>query len=197
MIVARQPLITTKPTWGTSTMSFVPGLQCHDRSLALLLKRPVHSDCSHEPGLSEARNSPVHRVATVLPCGLLVAQSSLLQDMGSRFQAGGHTVSWVHIMLLAATAVAVVGLAALFARRISIREGQGFRSSRKLFRDLCRTHDLNWPTRRLLRQLAAAHNLPQPAELFVRPNCFQSEWVEQLPQPVREHVFELRHRLFD
>ena len=49
---------------------------------------------------------------------------------------------------------------------------------RKLFRQLCSAHKLNFSSRRLLLQLASALEMQHPATVFVTPSAFR---VSELP----------------
>jgi len=67
---------------------------------------------------------------------------------------------------------------------------------KKLFRELCRAHGLDFASRRLLYRLATAHQLAQPAEVFLTPAMFQAD---QLPPQLRAQAGQLqrlRQRLF-
>ena len=46
----------------------------------------------------------------------------------------------------------------LVARRMALRDGRSYFSTKRLFRELCQLHELDWPSRRLLWRLARAHD---------------------------------------
>jgi len=46
---------------------------------------------------------------------------------------------------------------------------------RRLFRELCKTHQLSRHDRQLLTQLAEASDIGQPSELFLRPDLFETD----------------------
>ena len=67
---------------------------------------------------------------------------------------------------------------------------------RALFRSLCQTHALNQVERNLLRQIASHHNLTLQAEVFVRPECFQTDRLHAALSPKKSQVEALRAKLF-
>ena len=65
----------------------------------------------------------------------------------------------------------------------------------RLFRDLCRAHNLDWGERALLNKLAQRHQLATPAELFVSPECFDMD-DGRAQQSLLQRIDDLRQKLF-
>jgi hypothetical protein len=130
-----------------------------------------------------------------LPPGLL-AQADRLQGMSQRFQSGGNRIDAVHVAMLVVALLGVGGVLWKLARLNAQREGASFNSPRRLFRDLCRFHQLDWPSRRLLWRLARSHQLEHPARVFIEPAWFDAQ---RLPSSLRSynHTFaQLQTQLF-
>jgi hypothetical protein len=69
-------------------------------------------------------------------------------------------------------------------------------SASALFNDICRAHGLTMPERRLLWNLAVSQKLPEPASLFLKPECFE---IGRMTVEMRSHAEEfrqLRDRIF-
>jgi hypothetical protein len=123
----------------------------------------------------------------------LVAQAGRYDELSSHFQQGGANASRPYLVVaLAIAALAVVALA-WWASQNNQKQHRSYRSTRRLFSELCRQHDLPWRQRRVLRQQARIQRLTSPARLFVRPECFQTD---QLPESLRGEVDTLHTTLF-
>jgi hypothetical protein len=90
---------------------------------------------------------------------------------------------------------AIIALLCL-ARYLGLLDRHGRRSQRRLFRELCRLHNLDWPSRRLLQRLAAVHNVASPAQLFLQPDKFDSRQLAPALVPFAHQIDRLRGRLF-
>jgi hypothetical protein len=98
----------------------------------------------------------------------------------------------------------VVGMAILVALifliwlRANRRERREFQSdsSARLFRELCRAHNLNRADRRLLKRLAVSSGLASQALLFVEPQHFDSANLPRGLQASGNDLQRLRERLF-
>jgi hypothetical protein len=128
---------------------------------------------------------------------VLLAQYSRWKHMGDSFRRSGPRMDMADLMP-AAVILALVVLGIVVAVQIYKRHdySKPCDDPRKLFRQLCAAHKLNFRSRRLLLQLAAAHHLPQPSALFVTPAAFQTS--ELPPQLLQEEVRikELAAKLF-
>ena len=127
---------------------------------------------------------------------MILAQSDRFQDLGGRFRQGGSDISIVQIVAVALAVVLLSFGLWCIARWYAVRDRRGYRSVRKLFVQLCRLHEIDWPSRRLLCQLARAQGVSQPAELFLMPERFD---VESLSPEMQSHslqIQELKQRIF-
>jgi hypothetical protein len=71
-----------------------------------------------------------------------------------------------------------------------------YNNARALFRNLCQLHGLSPTERSLMRQLASYGRLAQPAELFLRPECFLSERLPPELQAKHPQIESIRRRVF-
>lgn len=127
---------------------------------------------------------------------LLLAQRSALSGVGDRFSVGGSDVPTSHIVGLVMALIAVGVVLWLVARAGAKREGRGYRSPRRLFRELCRLHDINWHNRRLLRRLARFHKLPHPAQVFLEPAFLDPAKLGTAFRTHRQRLVTLQRQLF-
>jgi hypothetical protein len=115
-----------------------------------------------------------------------------------RFDHGRPTDAANEMLLLAAMAVLLAVVLAAWLRA-SRRPKRRFltSSSRQLFRELSRAHELSFSKRRLLKRLAAARGVASPALLFVEPNYFDASTLPSGLQPAAKDLQRLRQLLFD
>ena len=128
---------------------------------------------------------------------VLLADRSLLRDMGSGFrdkqenQGGTDMLLWIGIVVGVFVAIAIV--AHFVARR---DKRQIFNSSRGLFRALCRAHQLDFASRRLLRWIARDQQVEPAARLFLEPEQFEPENMSPALNSRAAEIMALRKRLF-
>ena len=79
---------------------------------------------------------------------------------------------------------------------MALREGRSYYSAKRLFAELCRTHGLDWPHRRLLGKLAHAHAPRNPAQVFLEPGWFEAADVPLALRPFHQELGELKQQLF-
>ncbi len=128
---------------------------------------------------------------------LLLAQHSRWRHLGDRFggtNAGVDTTDIV--LLLAAIAVAVIGVFVLKHYAPDNDRRGKYNDPRQLFRELCRTHDLRRADRRLLARLATWRGLADPAMVFVTPECFETSALPPELAGAAHEVAQLRVQLF-
>ncbi len=140
-------------------------------------------------------------MSTVFAHGLLIAQSSRVDEMARRLADGFREepvrfeggVWWLAIVTVVVLLPAVWVLGRLMGRW----PGHATWSSPgRLFASLCRAHGLGRRDRWLLRRLAAFQSLSDPARLFLEPERFHphglgptlSQWGTQL-QAIRSRLF--------
>lgn len=126
-------------------------------------------------------------VEQVVGACMLWANQEVLNGLSQRFQTGGTEISLLHVALLAVLALGGAGIWWAVGHFGAQREGHSYYSPRRLFRELCAVHELDWASRRLLRQLARAHRLAHPAQVFVEPRWFDG----QLPPELEAHRVQL------
>ena len=83
------------------------------------------------------------------------------------------------------------------ARMVAMRDGRSYISTKRLFQQLCRLHELDWPSRRLLRRLAQARQLKNPARVFLEPTWFEAAEIPAALRPFAPQLAEIRQRLFE
>ena len=94
--------------------------------------------------------------------------------MGRRFRRGNSSFDAAEVVTLLAVIAVVAAIAWLIARYVKLREKRNTSSPQHLFRELCRAHQLDWPSRKLIQSLAKAHGLSDPARMFVEPHRFNA-----------------------
>ena len=125
----------------------------------------------------------------------LIAQSDRFSDLGSRFQDSGQDPTWSHLVLGGGIVATAIGIF-FVAHYLGFWDRHGRRSQRRLFRELCKLHSLDWPSRRLLQRLAVVHNVDSPAQLFLQPEKFNSQHLAPALVPFAGQIDELHGRLF-
>ena len=89
--------------------------------------------------------------------------------------------------------VSVWGIARLFIRP---DRGEAKSSSARLFRELCRAHDLELQDWWFLRRLAHYHRLANPVLLFVQPHHFDPLVCGEAWQQHKSRLRDLQLKLF-
>jgi hypothetical protein len=128
--------------------------------------------------------------------GWLLAQFNPLSDLSKRFQTGGSQFPIGQIVTLLVLLLIVVVVFWKVAHVSAQREGRTHFSPRRLFKELCTLHALDWPSRKLLHQLARANHLDHPARLFVEPQWFEAARIPETLAPFRPQLMQLKSRLF-
>ncbi len=127
----------------------------------------------------------------------LLGQSSLMESLAREFRGenSGATSGEYAVWILAALA-ATVGLWWL-AKRQDPGRRRVVDDPRRLFRDLCRAHDLPRREQRRLAAWAAAGGSSNPALLFIEPAHFDVAARSIEDDDERAALDALRARLFD
>lgn len=103
----------------------------------------------------------------------LLAQQANWVRMGDAFSGENAELSVYDVLGVVGFFAVVVLLVSYLYAVVQRRErGVPYNRPKRLFRELCRAHHLKRSDEKLLRQLAHEWQLNQPAELFVRPDCF-------------------------
>jgi hypothetical protein len=102
-------------------------------------------------------------------------QADVLRSMSRGFHGKDAELDLGTVLSCLLVAAAFFIAIGLLSRWAAPKERTGsYRSPRALFRALCRAHGLDGSQRRLLQRLARSRQLPQPAALFVEPECFSA-----------------------
>ena len=128
---------------------------------------------------------------------LLLGQAA---DPLSHLKAGfqeASPISWTQVAVFCGIAAVLLFVAWRVARRLAMHDGRSYFSSKRLFLELCQTHGLDWPSRRLLGQLASAREPAHPARVFVEPTWFQTAAIPETLRPYRQELEVLRRQLFE
>ena len=127
----------------------------------------------------------------------LLAQLSRTQGLGGNFRGPGARVDGGDMLMIAMLVLGAVGVIVLLSVLLRLQERRNrCNNPQKLFRDICRLHELDRKSRKLLTQLARHQDLEHPARLFLEPARFNPENVgAELGQHQREFD-TLRGRLF-
>jgi hypothetical protein len=115
------------------------------------------------------------------------------QAMGGGFRGenNDYDVSQMLIVVAVVTSIAtVLFLVDRWIRRYNRLKAN--ESPTELFRQLCRTHELDRSARRLLQSLASHWQLAHPGVLFVEPDYFRPEklpadWYDRAPELEQIH----------
>jgi hypothetical protein len=126
----------------------------------------------------------------------LLAQGAV-ENLGSGFRGAKGTPDWITLVLVVVVVAAALGIVWLVSRHLRIKEAGGYHNHCGLFRELCRAHGIGWTDQRLLALVARQQGVVVPARLFVEPDRFDPECMQDLQQEQRDRVAALRETLFD
>ena len=126
----------------------------------------------------------------------LLAQSDRFSDLGGRFQDAGNDPTGSHLLLGGVVILAAVGVYVV-ARYLGFLDRGGRRNQRRLFRELCKLHGLDWPSRKLLLRVAVVQQVETPAQLFLQPEKFNTQPAAPALEPFTHQIEKLRARLFE
>ena len=121
----------------------------------------------------------------------------LVAEIGDNFPNSGPRLNWSDLWAwgIAAVVAAIVAAVVLHIRKRNDME-QFCDNPWKLFRELCRVHNLDRASQRLLAQVARTRQFPQPAQVFLTPAAFEPA---NLPPRLRnkgDQLLRLRGQLF-
>jgi hypothetical protein len=128
---------------------------------------------------------------------LLLADRQLFHEMGAGFREKRQQFDAMDVLLWILLPVAFFVFVGLLARILARSDKhQLFNNPRRLFRTLCRAHQLDRPARWLLVQIARAEGIEQPARLFLEPECFRRAPMHPALEGKRAAIEALAARLF-
>lgn len=122
-----------------------------------------------------------------------------LSEIGGYVRGEDKGDEWVPILIFAVTGVV---LALIVYGVYQFTEGRhiSVRSPEKLFREICKLHNLDAKEERLLRLLAGIRQTTNPCELLIEPARFESALTaiqDKLKRPQLEQLRKLKTRLFE
>ena len=117
-------------------------------------------------------------------------------EMGSRFREGGTTLDPAHLLILLAVVIAISILLWFLSRVFQRESNESLQNPRRLFRELCRAHQLTYSESWLLWRLAQAKHLTQPALVFIDQRHLDGALLPSDWQDAKPRLAELRERLF-
>ena len=128
---------------------------------------------------------------------LLALAHPLLAEIGDNFPQSGKRLNWSDLWPYG-IAVVVVAIVAAIVTKVCRRNDMTERCDDpdKLFRELCRAHQLDRGSVRLLGQLAAHWQLQQPAQVFLTPAAFNPTRLPASLHAKAPQLAKLRTRLF-
>jgi hypothetical protein len=127
---------------------------------------------------------------TSMPAAALLLAQVSREEFGRGFRGATSQLSWTDLIpYVAAAVLAAIGVSLYrwIKRRNDMTEACD--DAPKLFRELCRVHALDRPSRRLLWRLREARGLAQPAQIFLTPDAFDAD---RLPPGLRKQAAELK-----
>jgi hypothetical protein len=128
---------------------------------------------------------------------VLFAQADRWREMGRDFRVDHTKLDPSLIIASLIVLVAVIAFLWFLHRLMNKREGRRlYNSPKKLFRSLCRLHELTRAERRTLVSLARSQQLLQPASLFLAPERFAASIASPAWQSQRRQLERLRTKLF-
>src|SRR5687768_16121979 len=123
--------------------------------------------------------------------------SLLFAEIGDNFPQSGKRLNWSDLWAwgIAAVVAAIVAAIVLQLRKRNDME-QRCDNPWKLFRELCRVHNLDGSSQRLLAQLAGARRFEQPAQVFLTPGAFEPADLPASLKDRADQLLRLRGQLF-
>ena len=127
---------------------------------------------------------------------LILAQGNRLEQMGRGMRASRERVLLTDLWPLGLALLVIIMGATVYnawKQRNDFREKCN--DPKKLFRELCKIHELNASQRRLLCSLAEACEFDQPAQVFLMPSVFHCNVPAKLAGKA-DQLQQLRTQLF-
>jgi hypothetical protein len=125
---------------------------------------------------------------------LVLAEGGRAGQFVKGFRAGNlDRVSVSSLLLIAVGGLLIALILYAWERFARSDERRSIFSERRLFQDLCRLHRLDRAAIRCLEDLIRSAKLVHAAEVFVRPDLFQTKGTNALDRSLRQ---QLRSKLF-
>ncbi len=128
--------------------------------------------------------------------GLLAQAENRFLEMGRNFREAEQNFRWTNVLLVVAVPAVVALITWLLVRYFKSRDYGNYHHPGRLFRELCRAHQLDRTSRHLLSQLAKERELAHPAVLFVEPRHFELHGLNDHWQSRQPTLAALREQIF-
>jgi len=115
-----------------------------------------------------------------------------LSSLSRNFRGTSDTTSFLVIVFVVTAAIAFLGWLAF--RYFSVNEDKKHCCPNRLFKKLCRVHELSWSDSALLRKLSLCHHLASPAEIFINPRLLDIQPGSQ--RSMMAQIDAIREKLF-
>ena len=121
----------------------------------------------------------------------------MFAEIGDNFPQSGKRLNWSDLWAWGIVAV-VAAIATLIVLQLRKRNDmdQPCDNPWKLFRELCRVHNLDGSSQRLLAQLTVARRFEQPAQVFLTPGAFEPADLPASMKDRADQLLRLRSQLF-
>ncbi len=135
-------------------------------------------------------------IATLFSPTINLLAQGAVENLGSGFRGNKGTPDWLTFVLVVVVVAAALGVVWMVSRHLSLKESGGYHNHHGLFRELCRAHRLGWSDQRLLATVARQQGVAVPARMFVEPDRFEADRLEDLTEEQRTRVAEIHETLF-
>jgi hypothetical protein len=126
-----------------------------------------------------------------------LAHPLLLAEIGDNFPTSGPRLNWSDLWAWGVAAIIAAIVAAIVMRIQKRNDMEEYCDNPwKLFRELCRVHNLDHASQRLLTQVAQARKFPQPAQVFLTPAAFEPANLPAALKDKADQLLRLRGQLF-
>jgi hypothetical protein len=129
---------------------------------------------------------------------MLLAQSSRLRGMGSKFRGNDARLDLYDLFIAIGIMLSIVIGVWMLTRVLARQDGhRRLNSPRRLFRELCQAHELDFSSRRFLNKVARHQRLRHKARLFVEPERLKPSNLSPQLRSRKRLLKALRQRLYE
>lgn len=127
----------------------------------------------------------------------LLAETGRLQSLGRGFRGDAAEIGLGDVLGIVALVAGLIFVMWLLSRLLARQEHKKpCNNPKKLFRELCKAHELDRTSCQLLHAIATHQRLTQPARLFLEPERFEPANLSGPLKARKKQVARLRERLF-